>query len=119
MANVVYITASVDLQIKYKSDPSVAITILNSDATAYSFTNKTDSDFDIYDYEGGALIKNYGESATEGLGYSSNVVTWNAAYSITLDTILPAGIYYYIITYEDSVLSNPTQKICDGSLEVL
>ena len=119
MANIVYITASLDLQIKAKTDPAVAITVLNSDTTAYSFTNKTDSDFEIYDYEGGALIKNYGESATEGLSYSTNVVTWNAAYSTTLDTILPAGIYYYIITYEDSALTNPTQKIVDGSLEVL
>lgn len=119
MATVVYITASADLQIKYKSDPSVAITVLDSSGSAYSFANKTDSDFEIYDYEGGALIKNYGESATEGLSYASNVVTWNAAYSTALDTILPAGIYYYIITYEDDTLSNPTQKIVDGSLEVL
>jgi len=119
MATAVYITASVDLQIKAKSDPSVAITILNSAGSAYDFSNKTDSDLNIYDREGGTLIKNYGESATEGLSYVSNVVTWNAAYSTTLDTILPAGFYYYEITYEDSGLTNPTQKICDGILEVI
>lgn len=116
MATAVYITANVDLQIKASTDPSVAITILDSAGSAYSFTNKTDSDLNIYDYEGGSLVKNYGESATEGLSYASNVVTWNAAWPAT---ILPAGMYYYEITYEDSVIANPTQKICDGTLEVL
>lgn len=119
MATAVYIGANSDLQIKAYSDPAVAITILDSGSNAYDFSNKTDSDFEIYDYRDGNLIKNYGESATEGLSYSSNVVTWNAAWSTTLDTILPAGIYYYKITYEDSGLTNPTQKIVDGTLEVI
>jgi hypothetical protein len=116
MAEAVYITASLDLQIKADTDPAASITILDSNSVAYDFSNKTDSDLNIYDYEGGNLVKNYGESATEGLSYASNVITWNAAYPAT---ILPAGMYYYEITYEDSVLANPTQKICDGSLEVI
>ncbi len=116
MATAVYITANVDLQIKANTDISIATTILNSAGSAYDFSNKTDSDWEIYDYEGGNLIKNWGEHATEGVSYASNVVTINAAWPAT---ILPAGIYYYINTYEDSVLATPTPKIQDGTLEVI
>ena len=119
MATAVYIGADLDLQTKAYSDPAIAITILDSSGSAYDFSNKTDSDFEIFDYRDGNLIKNWGEHATEGISYASNVVTLNAAWSTTLDTILPAGIYYYKITYEDDTLTNPTQKICDGSFEVL
>ena len=120
MATAVYITARVDLQIKADTDISIATTILNSAGGAYDFSNKTDSDWEIYDHEGPdkTLIKNWGEHATEGVSYASNVVTINAAWS-GISTILPAGIYYYLNTYEDDTLTNPTHKITDGTLEVL
>ena len=117
MATEVFITASLDLVIKANTDPAVAITVLDSAGSAYDFSNETDIDFIIYDYEGGAQIIKYDEHASEGVSYSSNIVTWNATWA-NLATILPAGFYYYIITYEDSALTNPTQKICDGQLEV-
>lgn len=115
MATNVYITASVDVDIKYQNDPSVTWTVLTAAAAAYDFSNKTDSDLNIYDYESGTLVKNYGESATEGLSYVSNAVTWNAAWDGTLEM---GRSYYYELTYEDSGTTNPTVKVVDGTLTV-
>ena len=115
MANTnVYITATSDIAVQYQSDISVTFTVLTAAAGAYDFSGKTDSDIDIYDYEGGTLVKNYGESATEGLSYVSNAITWNAAW----DALEPDRTYYYEIVYEDSGTVNPSIKICDGELSV-
>ena len=115
MANTnVYIGASSDIAIKYNSDMSVTWTVLTAAAAAYDFSNKTDSDLNIYEYQGGPLVKNYGESATEGLSYVSNAITWNGAWY----ALEPDRTYYCCITYEDSGTTNPTIKICDGELSV-
>ncbi len=115
MATNVYVGAELDIDIKYQSDISVAFTVLNSDASAYSFTNKTDSDFNVYEMMGGTLVKNWGENASEGLSYASNVVTLNAAWLSTLEA---NRNYYYEITYEDSGTTNPTIVICFGLLKI-
>ena len=116
MANTnVYITASSNIAVQYQSDISVTFTVLTAAAAAYSFTNKTDSDINVYEYEGGTLVKNYGESATEGLSYVSNAITWNCAFPADFQ---PGRTYYYEIVYEDSGTTNPTIKICDGELSI-
>ncbi len=114
MATNVYITAPLDLDIAYDTDISLAITVLDSSGSAYDFSNKTDSDFNVYEEEGGTLVKNWGEHASEGLSYASNVVTLNAAWTALL--FEPGRSYYYEITYEDDTLTNPTHKIVGGKL---
>ena len=108
-------TGSLNFNIKYENDIRVPFTVLNADATAYSFTNKTDSDLNIYTHNGGTLLKNIGESANSGLSYSSNVITWNDPWS---DVGLGIGTYYYELTYEDSGFTVPTVKIYDGYIGV-
>ena len=111
-----YLTAEADIEIQYEHDASITFTILDADSVAYSFTNKTDSDLSIYEYEGGALVKNYGESATEGISYVANAITWNMDFE--LSGLEKGRSYYYEITYEDSGTTNSTIKVVDGKLTV-
>lgn len=116
MATNVFETAALDISIKFENDINdVDFTVLNSDSSAYDFSNKTDSDFNVYDRNSGELKFNLGESATNGLSYASNVITLNAPWS---SINLSLGNYYYEIVYEDSGTPNPTVKIIDGVLSV-
>ena len=116
MATNVYITANLDIDIGYDTDLAFAITVLDSAGSAYDFSNKTDSDFNVYEEEGGTLVKNWGEHASEGLSYASNVVTLNAAWTASL--FEPGRSYFYEITYEDDTLTNPTHKIIAGKMTI-
>jgi len=99
-----------NFELKYGDDINYSWTILDSDSSAYSFTNKTDSDLNLYRYKGGAVKKNYGEDASEGLSYSSNVVTWNGVWGNlkTAFNLEPGDVVYYEHTYEDSGTTNPS-----------
>jgi len=114
MASVGHETAELDVQFKVGDDINYTWTVLATGGGAYSFANKTDSDLNIYDYEGGTLLKNYGEHASEGLSYSSNAVTLNG-----VDLGYPPGFYYYEHVYEDSGTTNPTVKTFDGHIEFI
>ena len=120
MGTNVFETAEADINIKYENDINdVQWTVLDTDSSAYDFSNKTDSDLNIYKSQGDtAVVLNVGENATSGLSYASNVISWNDPWT-DLSVLVSGGTYYYEITYEDSVLNNPTVKIIDGVLKVL
>lgn len=112
---------NVDIELLFRDDVNASSgakwTVLNSDATAYDFSNKTSSSLKIFSHEGRGSreLISVGEDASSGLSYVSNVISWNDAWA---DVGLERGDYFYELDYVDSGTTQDDIRIASGKLTI-
>ena len=90
-----------DIEIKHGDQfDGFTWTVLDSNGDTYTFPDGVaDMDLKVYDYKGGTQVGDT-QDDTDDLSRSSNVITWQAAYSDwdSGSVTVPGRTYYYELT---------------------
>jgi len=110
----VYIGEKEDLNFFIDDDVSgFLFSVFNSDNSDYLFTNLTDLNLVIYDYEGGAVLVTIPKDGSPtGVSQATNDITLDYDYSAVMSSVLELGKFWYRLTWEDA--NNKPITVCYG-----